>query len=291
MAHLLIFWLTSTLIDSTASPAKAVAAPQEWMTDYGSAYARAKSDKKLMLIHFYQNAGGGVDRVFEQQTLRDAQVSQLCRDYVLVRLPTTTEIPWKGKQSRLLAHSAFRHMRGQSGVAIIDLKHENQRYYRQTVSCLPFEQSAYYAPAYWSPASMRVLLSLPPGTLTQRTLVYAVRTHPERPASTNGVSHPMLCEACSSHAQHQAAIRLQGHHNWGYRFQRIWQRVGGQPPIEVCAESWPGEDLLQACLSCVHSWRQSPGHWNAVRSSHPAYAYDIRQGGNGIWYATGIFGG
>ena len=33
---------------------------------------------------------------------------------------------------------------------------------------------------------MAVILDLPPGTLTQRTLIYAVRTHPERPASADG---------------------------------------------------------------------------------------------------------
>jgi hypothetical protein len=39
----------------------------------------------------------------------------------------------------------------------------------------------------------------------------------------------------------------------------------------------------------VASWRQSSGHWRAVSGHHAAYGYDIRRGGNGIWYATGIF--
>jgi len=41
--------------------------------------------------------------------------------------------------------------------------------------------------------------------------------------------------------------------------------------------------------ACVASWRQSPGHWDAVKAQQASYGYDIREGSNGIWYATGIF--
>ncbi|MDE0939549.1 MAG: hypothetical protein OSA43_06300, partial [Pirellulales bacterium] len=78
---------------------------------------------------------------------------------------------------------------------------------------------------------------------------------------------------------------------WESRFHRVWAQVGGKPPVEVCAESWPDESLLTACLGCVHAWRQSAGHWRAVVGNHPFYGYDIRRGKNRIWYATGIFSG
>ena len=58
----------------------------------------------------------------------------------------------------------------------------------------------------------------------------------------------------------------------------------------MVAESWGGETLVDACIECVHSWRQSSGHWNAVRRHQPLFGYDIKRGANGIWYATGIFG-
>jgi hypothetical protein len=47
--------------------------------------------------------------------------------------------------------------------------------------------------------------------------------------------------------------------------------------------------LVAAAIDCVHSWRQSSGHWSAVRSRHRFYGYDMKRGSNGIWYATGIF--
>ena len=39
---------------------------------------------------------------------------------------------------------------------------------------------------------MKVLFDLPAGTLTQRTLIYAVRISPKHPASTRGQFHPTL---------------------------------------------------------------------------------------------------
>jgi hypothetical protein len=88
-----------------------------------------------------------------------------------------------------------------------------------------------------------------------------------------------------------ARIQLQGHHNWESRFHEISSRMGsGLSAREVVAESWGHEDLLDAAIECVHSWRQSPGHWNAVRAAHTYYGYDMKQGTNGKWYATGLFG-
>jgi hypothetical protein len=94
-----------------------------------------------------------------------------------------------------------------------------------------------------------------------------------------------------SHSRYQARIRVQGHHNWGRRFGRISRFLpGGLRAQEVVAESWPRQGLLDAAVDCVASWRQSAGHWSAVRSRQVRFGYDIRRGSNGIWYATGIFG-
>ena len=61
---------------------------------------------------------------------------------------------------------------------------------------------------------------------------------------------------------HQAAILLQGHHGWDSGFHRINARLpNGLVAKEVVAESWPNETLIEACIDCVDSWRQSPGHW------------------------------
>jgi hypothetical protein len=101
---------------------------------------------------------------------------------------------------------------------------------------------------------------------------------------------PLLAKETESHAWHQASIALQGHHNWESRFHAINARLpAGLLAQEVCAESWSGQSLVEAADECVASWRHSPGHWEAVRSRHALFGYDMKRGVNGVWYATGIF--
>jgi hypothetical protein len=261
------------------------------LTDYGQARQLAVRTGKMLLIYFRGSPADTAHLLFEQQTLNDPEIRRLCRTYVLLRLPDTATIKAGGRELTLLHHASFSAMNGRPGLAVVDFKHVDAPFYQRTVSCLPFEAPVYYAPPYHSRQSVRVFLDLPPGTISQRTMVYAVRVHPEAPASTSGTPNPILFDAATEHSRHQAIIRRQGHHNWNRRFQRIFRRVGGEHPTEVCAESWPGNGLVAACIDCVHSWRQSPGHWSALRKRQPAYGFDIRRGGNGIWYATGIFGG
>jgi hypothetical protein len=172
-------------------------------------------------------------------------------------------------------------------VAILDFAHPEQETYGYVVSTFPLTGKLWYGPK-----QMLVILDLPPGTLTQRTLIYAVRTHPDRPASADGELDANLLKEAESHSAHQARIRVQGHHRWGARFPRISALLPrGLVAREVCAESWPGEGLVEAAVECVRCWRLSSGHWSAVRAPQRRFGYDMKRGSNGIWYATGIFGG
>ncbi len=208
------------------------------------------------------------------------------RDYVLIRVPSDVVIKVAGTPTTLLKHAAFAEMHGRGGVAIVDLKHEGTAHYGRVVTALPFMTSKYYR---WRTSHLPAALDLPAGSITQRTMVWAVRTHPERPASTEGNASDVLLSAADQHSQHQAQIGVQGHHNWDSRFHRIRSRLGFGAPVEVVAESWPNQTMIDSCIDCVDSWRRSPGHWGAVRGRHSRYGFDIRRGRNGIWYGTGIF--
>jgi len=205
---------------------------------------------------------------------------------VCVQLPRDAKITVGGEPVILLEHTAFYEMLGRPGIAIVDFRSADANLRGTVVSTFPITEKLWY-----SPERMAVILDLPPGTLTQRTLIYAVRIHPEKPASTDGEPLPDLLEEAQGHSQYQAGIRRQGHHFWESRFRRIVARLpGGLSAREVCAESWPGENLVEAAVECVRCWRLSDGHWSAVRASHRFFGYDMKRGGNGVWYATGIFG-
>jgi hypothetical protein len=281
--------------ESTESDAELVTvAGLEWHTNYARAYQAARRSKRMLLInfvpdqstHFATTEAARAQRGLEKKIVADGRLRQQLAEVVRARLPRDVKIQFEGKRTRLLSNAAFQHLEGQPGLAIIDLAHEGAAYYGRVVSAFPFRSGKYYR---WRPEHLSVALSLPPGTITQRTMIWAVRIHPERPASTAGQKEPQLAQAAASHSQHQANLGVQGHHQWESRFHRIRSMVGAGAASEVVAESWPGENMIDSCIDCVDSWRHSSGHWRAVRRRHRLYGYDIRRGRNGIWYGTGIF--
>lgn len=277
---------------STSAPQQAVAEAEppkvevDWLADYAEGIERAKEQGKMLLVEFCDCPNDELCRRFEAESLADARVRKRLQDYVCVKVDVKATIPLDGKQKQLLKQPAFREMLGRPGIAIIDFTKEDSPLYGKVVSTFPLTSELRYPPEH-----MLVILDLPRGTLTQRTLIYAVRVHPERPASTQGKINAYLVSEAASHSKHQARIHLQGHHNWDSRFHRINGKLpAGLRATEVCAESWPGEHLVEAAVECVRCWRYSEGHWSAVRAYHPVYGYDMQRGSNGIWYATGIFG-
>lgn len=269
---------------SAATPERSLAAPAagvQWAADYASAGETAKATAAMLLVSVEPDADNPNDLTGQWLSRPDVQerFAGSGTPWVFCR------VGMNAGGSELVADPSLAEMRRGPGVFVVD--HTGGPLSGRVVSILPRTGGKYYQ---FSPAHVSELASLPSGTLTQRSMILAVRIHPENPQSTFGFCDPMLCEEAAAHSAHQASIRTQGHHNWGMRSQRIVGNAGGAGSAsEVCAESWENQDLLDSCVDCVASWRQSSGHWKAVRSPQSAYGYDIRRGPNGIWYATGIF--
>jgi|GEM_PF-3070600 len=299
----------------------------DWLTDYQKATQEAKTEEKMLLIYFTNEKEETSCKKFESETLEDEEIKNLLDNYVLLRLPMDAkigeevsnpieqvgfvsknkEMESKETQKKLLSenHSVspfsvqeissktsllssppFTEMLNTPGLAVIDYKNKDADYYAQVVSVFPFLNKKPY-----NIFETKTILKLPPGSVTQRSMIYAVRVHPEKPKSTDGELNEMLENEAKSHSLYQAKIHVQGHHNWDSRFQRITAKLPGEIwASEVCAESWPGQHLLESAIECVRCWRLSSGHWSAVVAEHPYYGYDMKRGSNGVWYATGIFG-
>ena len=94
-----------------------------------------------------------------------------------VRLPLDARIRRRGQASRA---SQARGLYGNEGACPAwrssTSPNKDSDYYGQVVSVFPFLNDRVY-----TADQVREILDLPPGTLTQRTMIYAVRTHPERP--------------------------------------------------------------------------------------------------------------
>ncbi|MGI8981398.1 MAG: hypothetical protein ACR2FY_19400 [Pirellulaceae bacterium] len=264
------------------------AGPVVWHADYRAALSRAKADKTLALIWFCNPQEIDENDEFEAAVLSDPPVRERLEGVALVKLPLDAAVAGtKEKEAsiELLEHAAFAELLHKPGLAMIDMRDETSPHFHHVVSVYPFVRQPI------SREGLVAMLDLPAGSLTQRTLIWAVRTHQERPQSAAAEYSPLLAFEAESHSRHQAGINLQGHHNWDQRFQDINGKLGnGMLSREVCAESWPGQRLVEAAEECVHSWRQSSGHWEAVSGHHACFGYDMKLGTSGVWYATGIFG-
>lgn len=274
-------------LGQAASAAENRSAPGPvWLDDYAAASEKAESEGRMLLVLFdndeHTELGAGVQERIDS----DPELQDKIADWVLVRVGADASIPVDGEPVRLLDHNAFREMQDSAGVAVIDYLHEGAEYHGRVVSAFPFKSGKYYD---WREDYLAILADLPAGTLTQRTMVWAVREHHESPQSTEGDFSPEIAEIAMGHSAYQARVRVQGHQNWSSRAGRVRSAVGLGHAVEVVAESWPGQTMIDSCLDCVASWRHSSGHWGQVKRRHKLYGYDLRRGGNGIWYGTGIF--
>lgn len=257
----------------------------EWRTDYNKAYQAAKRSKRMLLINLTSSSTNNVQGSVDKYIATNANVQKKLQNVERLRLPIEAEITVAGKPQRLVSFAAFSQLQGGAGFVLLDLQHEGTAHYGHAVNVLPYSSGKFY---HWQNNHLSVILDLPPGTLTQRTMIWAVRTHPEAPQSTYGTHHPTLASGAASHSNYQASIGQQGHQNFGSRFNQLSGATGG-PVSEVVAESWPNQNMIDSCIDCVRSWRGSSGHWRGVAGRHRAFGYDIRRGRNGIWYGTGIF--
>ncbi len=278
-------------LDESGIIASAASAPAvlDWRESYGEGWSAAEQERRLLLLQLWTPSDRKLAEVWRREMTNTAVLRERLAGHVLAHCdasqPATPTDP-----NAIGKHPAFAELHGRSGLAIIDLQSAGQSNYGRVISLVPVEgkgDATRFPPA----ASVQVLLDLPAVSLTQRTLIYAVRLHPEGPRSTNGLSNPLLMEEAEKHSRYQASIGIQGHHAWDRRFHAINARLpSGAIAQEVCAESWPGQDLFAAAIECVRSWRQSSGHWSAVSGHQTFFGYDMKRGSNGVWYATGIFG-
>lgn len=269
----------TTSVDASTAPAAT-----EWLDDYGRAMTEAKNAGKMLLLWFVDERNPAANDAFERDVLRSQPIAERLRNFITVKLPVGATFVHEGKSITLLQHSSLAEMLGRPGVAIIDQRDPESPHFGRVVSVYPFTKGPI------TRDRLAVLLDLPTGTLTQRTMIFAVRTHPLRPQSAWSEMSDMLAAETQQHSTYQASIRLQGHHRWEQRFHQINARLPAHLVAnEVCAESWPGQTLVEAAEECVDCWRQSSGHWDHVSRRHAMFGYDIKRGSNGIWYATGIF--
>jgi hypothetical protein len=261
------------------------AAEPDWLNDYDKAIERACKEKKDLVIVFQK------DKELDD-VLRDDDVKKKLGKFICLKIPTT----YKHEGKPLMEHAALADMLGKPGLMIVSYHDEKLPNYGFVISAHPIIKSRYrWAPDY-GVEQVKIILELPAiASVSQRSMIYAVSVHPERPQSIHSEVHPAFLRHAEKHSQRQASMQRQHHANLGAVMNALQSQVstpvGGAS--EVVAESWGrvvgGENVLEAAFSCIDAWRGSAGHWGSVSRQHRYYGYDIARGANGTWYATGIF--
>jgi hypothetical protein len=261
-----------------------------WETDYEAALKSARESRRSLLIYFEPaqaplDASAACDR-FNDTALKDLRVASELGKYVLVKVQGVSERALAPVEAAPLTVSApdFSELESNPGLALVEFENTDAPYYGQTVAVLPFANSE--SP---TPEETLTFLTLPPGTLTQRTMIYAVRIHPHQPLGAAGFPNPVTMTVATEQAEYQAENGILGHQNYSQRSRQALDALGGGSPSEICAQSRPGIGLFEGALSCMHAWRNSSAHWNFLRREHRCFGFDIRRSKNGTWFSTGFF--
>lgn len=244
-----------------------------WLTDYHAARAEAVRSRRMLLV-----AVDGEDSVFAP---RPHSIPALW-SYVLLRQTTETTYDVDGKPRRLLEFGDFAPLKGQPGVVIYDFKHVGKPYYGQVVSAMPYR---YLGPTagknvFDDTYRERKLLTLEPGTLTQRTLTWAVRV-----SKGHGSNQPLR----SADGRPNETLRLGARRNSQLQCRMgVGHFAGGLTGAEI-ASPGPGQDIVDAALNMVRIWSTSPPHYGVMVRYHAEHGYDMWPSSTNHWYGTGRF--
>jgi len=275
----------SSLLDLLAASRRKIG-ELDWHTDYSTAFREARSEGKMLFLFFRDEANPRLADIYEKDVLASPELSEPLSKVVRVAVPLTAVRPFRIPElpdEPLLAHDSFKYMYGQQGLAMVDLAGRDSEHYGQVVSAHPFSAGRHY-----TVRSTRIVLGLPAGSITQRTLIYAVRLHPAAPLSTtDGKCHGYLCQKARQSSQLMAMYGSVGHHDWGTRSGEIAFQTG-RTAQEVAAMSG-NRSLIGAAVEVVDQWYGSPSHWGIMSAPAAIFGYDLVRDSAGNWWGTGLF--
>ena len=270
-----------TVVETPETPSpEAVLAPLSWESSFPLAIEKAKAEKKMVLVLITQSGTEKQTDKMAQWIAEPQNRPILDRSYVLVQVDGSANVDFAGKTGPILQKPEFREMGRKAGIAIIDF--QNDDYLGKVVGAFPLIRLQY------SSFHINQILTLPPGTLTQRMLTFAIRVHPNRPQSANGRPSCFLMKLAFGHACNQASTHVMGHQNFSSRSSQVMRAHPGTQSSEICAQTGGGVALIGA-LGLAQLWRGSSAHWSAMKSPSRGWGYDMQRSNNGNWYGCGLF--
>jgi len=260
---------------------------RQWHQDYLAAYQQAIQDKQMLVMLFHDASNPDLSET-RTSGFGAEDLQPLLDKHVRVSLPINFVAPSTEPNvpaTRLLEHRSFRHLRGQAGVAIVDLTDAQGPNFGRVVSALPLPSDGRF-----SPEVLETLLQLPNGSIGQRSILLAVRTGVTGDNFTSGEAHSQLHQLANRNARLMAQAEQAGSYDQASRVTAIRESFGDGIQIGELLFATDGPTTVQeAAIQAVTKWMQSPEDRRVLTGSSFAYGIELFQSPTSQrWFATCI---
>lgn len=273
---------------ATDDPAESLS----WHNDYLAAYVEASQEKRYLLMLFRENVVGGeplssADKIFAPS------MRPMLEQFSRVELPLNAAMPnLSGKNNDspqndlpnlLLKHRSFRHLGMQQGIAVVDLTDPASPNHARVVSVLPLPEGGQF-----NGDDLMLALNLPKGAISQRTLLFAIRsTVPDSSLSMREFS-PALIELAHRNSRYMANAGQTGSFDQENRQRKIEEKFGPQAELKELVFATKSEATIHdAALQAVTSWISNSESFEILDSPATAMGMDMFQDSeSGRWYVT-----
>ena len=257
----------------------------KWHEDYLAAYQEATEQRKPLLMVFTdpaeQNSSESLASDFAEPKL-----DSLLDGFVRVTMPINTAAPSQAPgefPTLLLEHRSFRHLSIRSGIVIVDLTAPDSGNYGRVVSALAAPENGRY-----SAETLRSLLELPTGTISQRTFLLTLRSSMPDSVFSRAPFSTELNALANRNARFMAHYEQVGAYEVSERAAAVAQRFGADAKLrELLFASEPGVTLQEASMQAVQNWLENEQDFPGVSNSGTAFGIELFQSPTSSrWFAT-----
>ena len=280
--------LTEPVEKPTADPAESLS----WHSDYLAAYVEASQEKRYLLMLVRENVVGG-EPLASADEIFAPSMRPMLEQFSRVELPLNAAMPNLSRNDNnsqqndlpnlLLKHRSFRHLGMRQGIAVVDLTDPASPNHARVVSVLPLPESGQF-----NGDDLMLALNLPKGAISQRTLLFAIRsTVPDSSLSMRKFS-PALIELAHRNSRYMANAGQIGSFDQETRQQRIEEEFGQQAELRELVFATESEATIHdAALQAVTSWISNSKSFEILDSPATAMGMDMFQDSeSGRWFVT-----
>ena len=263
-----------------------------WHSDYLAAYVEASQEKRFLLMLFRENAIGG-EPLAPTDSVFDPSLRPMLEQFSRVELPLNAAMPNVSSKSEdpeqdalpnlLLKHRSFRHLGMRPGIAVVDLTDPASPNHARVVSVLPLPENGQF-----NNADLMLALNLPQGAISQRTLLFAIRsTVPDSSLSMREFSQTLI-ELAHRNSRFMANAGQVGSFDRENRAQQIEKEFGPQAKLKELVFATEAETRIQdAALQAVTSWISNSESFDILDSPARAMGMEMFQNSeSGRWFVT-----